>query len=163
TRERQYEWNAPAVGDYSLAVQYIDRDLNYSPPALVHMAIVPPWYANAWIVVPFGGTTTALLAWAFVARALYVRKRREAAGLREEEHKAREAAESARNAAEIANQAKSQFLASMSHELRTPLNAIIGYSEILQEEAEDLGQQAFKPDLEKIHGAGQHLLGLIND
>ena len=37
-----------------------------------------------------------------------------------------------------ASQHKSQFLANMSHELRTPLNAIIGYSEMLQEEAEDL-------------------------
>ena len=51
----------------------------------------------------------------------------------------------------------------MRHELRTPLNAIIGYSEMLQEEAEDLGQQGFIPDLQKIHGAGKHLLGLIND
>jgi signal transduction histidine kinase len=51
----------------------------------------------------------------------------------------------------------------MSHELRTPLNAIIGYSEMLQEEAQDLDQKGFIPDLEKIHGAGKHLLGLIND
>ena len=51
----------------------------------------------------------------------------------------------------------------MSHELRTPLNAIIGYSEMLQEEAEDLDQKEFIPDLDKIHGAGKHLLGLIND
>ena len=51
----------------------------------------------------------------------------------------------------------------MSHELRTPLNAIIGYSEMLQEEAEDLGEDAFLPDLQKIGGAGKHLLGLIND
>ena len=51
----------------------------------------------------------------------------------------------------------------MSHELRTPLNAIIGYSEMLQEEAEDLGQDALAPDLEKINAAGKHLLGLIND
>jgi CheY-like chemotaxis protein len=50
----------------------------------------------------------------------------------------------------------------MSHELRTPLNAIIGYSEMLQEEAADLGQDAFLPDLGKIHGAGKHLLELIN-
>ena len=41
---------------------------------------------------------------------------------------------------EQASQHKSQFLANMSHELRTPLNAIIGYSEILQEDAADLGQ-----------------------
>ena len=51
----------------------------------------------------------------------------------------------------------------MSHELRTPLNAIIGYSEMLQEEAEELGQEDFTPDLQKIHAAGQHLLALIND
>src|SRR5262249_35012759 len=62
-----------------------------------------------------------------------------------------------------ASQHKSEFLANMSHELRTPLNAIIGYSELLQEEAEELGQQEFSPDLGKIHAAGQHLLGLIND
>ncbi|MGE3308380.1 MAG: response regulator [Limisphaerales bacterium] len=65
--------------------------------------------------------------------------------------------------AEAANQAKSQFLANMSHELRTPLNAIIGYSEMLEEEAADLGQTAFLGDLKKIQGAGRHLLTLIND
>ena len=65
--------------------------------------------------------------------------------------------------AEKANQAKSQFLANMSHELRTPMNAIIGYSEMLIEEAEDVGQEDFVPDLQKIHGAGKHLLDLIND
>jgi len=69
----------------------------------------------------------------------------------------------ARQGAEDANSAKSQFLANMSHELRTPLNAIIGYSEMLQEDAEDAGQQAFVPDLERIHSAGKHLLALIND
>jgi CheY-like chemotaxis protein len=65
--------------------------------------------------------------------------------------------------AEKANQAKSQFLANMSHELRTPMNAIIGYSEMLMEEAEDIGQDDFIPDLQKIHVAGKHLLSLIND
>src|SRR5687767_8801365 len=51
----------------------------------------------------------------------------------------------------------------MSHELRTPLNAILGYSEMLQEEAEDLDQQSLIPDLQKVNAAGKHLLGLIND
>jgi len=69
----------------------------------------------------------------------------------------------AKEAAEAANVAKSKFLANMSHELRTPLNAIIGYSEMLQEEAEELEQETFSSDLQKIRGAGRHLLGLIND
>jgi GAF domain-containing protein len=64
---------------------------------------------------------------------------------------------------EAASQHKSQFLANMSHELRTPLNAIIGYSEMLQEEAEEIGEAAFIPDLQKVNAAGKHLLGLIND
>ena len=65
--------------------------------------------------------------------------------------------------AEAANRVKSGFLANMSHELRTPLNAIIGYSQMLQEEAQDAGQSEFVPDLTKIENAGKHLLGLIND
>jgi Amt family ammonium transporter len=69
----------------------------------------------------------------------------------------------AKEAAEAANRAKSTFLANMSHELRTPLNAIIGYSEMLREEAEDLGHDDFTPDLEKIRTAGKHLLELINN
>jgi signal transduction histidine kinase/CheY-like chemotaxis protein len=81
----------------------------------------------------------------------------------DEAERLREEAQAARVAAEEANQSKSQFLANMSHELRTPLNAIIGYSEMLQEEAEDVGYHEFVPDLSKIHGAGKHLLALIND
>ena len=69
----------------------------------------------------------------------------------------------ARDEAVRASQAKSDFLASMSHELRTPLNAIIGYSEMLHEEAKELGQNEFLPDLDKIKSAGRHLLSLIND
>ncbi|MGE7414983.1 response regulator [Methylobacterium tarhaniae] len=71
--------------------------------------------------------------------------------------------ERARHAAEAANRAKSQFIANMSHELRTPLSAVIGYSEMLAEELEDLGQAELLPDLRKIEASARHLLGLIND
>jgi signal transduction histidine kinase len=56
---------------------------------------------------------------------------------------------------------KSQFLANMSHELRTPLNAIIGVSEMLREDAEALKQDT--EPLDRVLGAGRHLLALIND
>lgn len=72
-------------------------------------------------------------------------------------------AREAQAAAEDANQAKSGFLANMSHELRTPLNAILGYTELLRDVAADDGLPHFDSDLQRIHGAGTHLLSLIND
>jgi signal transduction histidine kinase len=62
---------------------------------------------------------------------------------------------------ELASKNKSQFLANMSHELRTPLNAIIGVSEMLREDAEALKQDT--EPLDRVLGAGRHLLALIND
>ena len=59
------------------------------------------------------------------------------------------------------SQHKSQFLANMSHELRTPLNAVIGITEMLREDAEAAGQD-LEP-LDRVLGAGRHLLALIND
>jgi signal transduction histidine kinase len=62
-----------------------------------------------------------------------------------------------------ANQHKSQFLANMSHELRTPLNAIIGLSQMLTEHAPRFGTEKAGEPLRRVHRAGTHLLGLIND
>ena len=72
---------------------------------------------------------------------------------RELEEKSRELQQASRH--------KSQFLANMSHELRTPLNAIIGVSEMLHEDAEALKQDT--EPLDRVLGAGRHLLALIND
>jgi eukaryotic-like serine/threonine-protein kinase len=52
---------------------------------------------------------------------------------------------------------------SLRHELRTPLNQIIGYSEMLQEDAEDQGLADFAADLKKIERAGRRLLELVDE
>ena len=94
--------------------------------------------------------------WALAAKA-------EAELAKDEALAAKAEAEGAKDAAEAANQAKSSFLANMSHELRTPLSAVIGYSEMMEEEVEDLGEQGLLADLGKIKSNARHLLSLIND
>ena len=74
-----------------------------------------------------------------------------------------EALVEARDRALRASRTKSVFLANMSHELRTPLNAILGYSELVEEEAQALGAGAVATDAGRIHAAAEHLLQLIND
>ena len=69
----------------------------------------------------------------------------------------------ARDQAMEATRTKSQFLANMSHELRTPLNAIIGITEMLEEDVRDDGQDDYIEPLERVCGAGKHLLHLINE
>ena len=76
---------------------------------------------------------------------------------------ARAEAEAAMESAEAANRAKSSFLANMSHELRTPLSAVIGYSEMMEEEVADLGEEGLLKDIGKIKSNARHLLSLIND
>jgi signal transduction histidine kinase/CheY-like chemotaxis protein len=63
---------------------------------------------------------------------------------------------------ELASQHKSQFVASMSHELRTPLNAIIGLTEMMVTNGARFGTEKAAEPLKRVHRAGQHLLGLIN-
>ena len=66
----------------------------------------------------------------------------------------------AKQAAEDATRAKSEFLANMSHEIRTPMNAIIGMSHLALQTHLDKKQRNY---IEKVHRAGENLLGIIND
>ena len=63
---------------------------------------------------------------------------------------------------QLASQHKSQFVSSMSHELRTPLNAIIGLADMLLANTAHFGTEKAQEPLRRLHAAGTHLLGLIN-
>jgi signal transduction histidine kinase len=63
---------------------------------------------------------------------------------------------------QLASENKSQFVSSMSHELRTPLNAIIGLTEMMVTSAARFGTEKAQEPLKRVHAAGTHLLGLIN-
>jgi signal transduction histidine kinase len=63
---------------------------------------------------------------------------------------------------QLASEHKSQFVASMSHELRTPLNAIIGLTDMMVSHAPRFGTEKAQEPLQRVHRAGTHLLGLIN-
>jgi len=59
--------------------------------------------------------------------------------------------------------AEAPSLSEVRHALRTPLNQIIGYSEMLEEEAHDLGQPTFVETLRKIASAGRGLSALLEE
>jgi signal transduction histidine kinase/ActR/RegA family two-component response regulator len=66
----------------------------------------------------------------------------------------------ARDTAMSATQAKNSFLSSTSHELRTPLNSILGFAQLLQ--LSELSEED-NDGVDRILGAGRHLLALINE
>ena len=65
------------------------------------------------------------------------------------------------NAAQSANEAKSNFLSNMSHDIRTPMNAIVGFSMLLEKDADD--PDKVREYTRKITASSHHLLSLIND
>ena len=163
----------PKVGDYTIEVKSVDKDLNHSDNTKFKISVLNPWYLRSIYLYPSLSFFLLIMYITYSSTTRYLKQKKYSENLRlenqEKDKEARKALElknkellDSQKAAEAANEAKSTFLANMSHELRTPLNAIIGYSEMLIEDAEDENED-FVPDLDKINSSGKHLLGLIND
>lgn len=80
---------------------------------------------------------------------------------RTQERRSKQVLKNALEAAKAANESKSVFLSNMSHDIRTPMNAIVGFSTLLQRDAED--PEKVREYTKKITASSQHLLSLIND
>ena len=70
--------------------------------------------------------------------------------------------EEARRARDLAK-VRAQFLRTMSHELRSPLTSILGFAELLRNDIAGPLSETQREYLDDIHGAGAHLLSLVND
>ncbi len=80
---------------------------------------------------------------------------------RTQEQQMNQKLQQALNAAQSANTAKSNFLSNMSHDIRTPMNAIVGFSVLLEKNADQ--PDKVREYTRKITSSSQHLLSLIND
>jgi signal transduction histidine kinase/DNA-binding response OmpR family regulator/streptogramin lyase len=172
TKAVSFDYAFGKAGAYTVDVQAIDRDLNYSEPVSLALKVVTPWYLNGWIAVPSVLAIVLMSISSIVFGSRYYVQRRESQRLRDEmlerERNSREALETknidlqkAKEDAEAANRAKSIFLANISHEIRTPLNAILGYSHILGRKSNLPAD--IRDGVHTIEDSGNHLLALIND
>ena len=80
---------------------------------------------------------------------------------RTQEQQMNQKLQEALTAAKSANDAKSNFLSNMSHDIRTPMNAIVGFSVLLDKDADNA--EKVREYTHKIMASSHHLLSLIND
>jgi PAS domain S-box-containing protein len=145
------------------------------------------WFSTQWIAAirasqPFAGEFRLLLeqnheAWVYLRTAPLISEHRALLGYvgTLEDVTDRKQAEAnrlqflqeqiARQEAEAANRRKDKFLMTLSHELRTPLNPILGWSQILQRQADSSDNELLKglKTIERNAKLQQHLIEDILD
>jgi signal transduction histidine kinase/CheY-like chemotaxis protein/sugar lactone lactonase YvrE len=136
-------------GQYRLEVKARAADNVWSRVQSVEFSVSPPWWQTWWAIAGFAGLGVLLL-WTLADTYRLRLKRRHAWQLAEQQRKL----------AEHASLAKTQFLATLGHEVRTPMTGVLGMSELLLGTPLDAQQRSYA---ESIHGAGEHLLRLVND
>ncbi|MCM2336125.1 MAG: ATP-binding protein, partial [Pseudomonas sp.] len=145
--ERVFSQLAP--GAYRLEIKARAADNAWSPVRTVAFRVGAPWW-QAWPARAGALGFALLLAW-WLADAYRTRLRR------------RHAWQLAKRERELATQAslaKTRFLATLGHEVRTPMTGVLGMSELLLSTDLDTRQRGY---VQSIHGAGEHLLRLVND
>jgi signal transduction histidine kinase len=175
----EFATNEAWVGSTWEVGVFFERVFAGEPAASFHVELIQEW--RAWLagrgdevgsalhVAIDGLGTRAMLVCTHGARAKFSGEHVQRLGLlaplasqilvSRDHQRARLAEEVARHA----SMAKSRLLATMSHELRTPLNTIIGYGEILLEETRELGHTHYHGDLERVLGAANDLLGMVEN
>ena len=61
------------------------------------------------------------------------------------------------------NSLKEAFLSNISHEIRTPLNGIIGFSNLMKEEAHEIGHSRMIQQSQFVVDSGERLLNFLNN
>ena len=101
----------------------------------------------------------------FLCCLLYYFNQRQQSRIRKEQEAEREIYNrqlaEALTAAQAASNSKTTFLSNMSHDIRTPMNAVLGFTTLLERDAEN--PDKVREYTKKIMASGQHLLSLIND
>lgn len=136
-------------GSYRLHARAMDATGNAAVEQVLMFQVQPPWWRTLWALAGFAGLLLLLVWW--VADQYRARLKRRHAWQR---------AEHERKVTHEASLAKTRFLATLGHEVRTPMTGVLGMSELLLGTDLDPQQRSYT---RSIHGAGEHLLRLVND
>ncbi|MCB1042357.1 MAG: response regulator [Acidobacteria bacterium] len=149
-------------GIYKLEVMGSNNDgLWCDQPAILTIAVVPPWWLTAWAQSLFGFATLGLV---MLALLQFIR-RRDQKQARLLEDKERELAQERAFAERLEHldQLKDEFMTNTSHELRTPLNGIIGLVDAALRGSNGELEPGLRSDLFVVLASAKRLANLVND